>query len=138
VKLLKKKFFINGKWIEGTEFAPLYAPFSGEQIAEIPQASEEIVEQAISAAHEARNVMRKMPAHERASILSNLASLLEERKEEAAQIIALEAAKPIKTARGEVARTIQTYMFAAEEAKRIHGETVPLDAAWRKSCRLYG
>jgi len=49
--------------------------------------------------------------------------------EEAARIIALEAGKPIKTARGEVIRTIQTYRFAAEEAKRIHGETLPLDAA---------
>jgi acyl-CoA reductase-like NAD-dependent aldehyde dehydrogenase len=44
-------------------------------------------------------------------------------------IIALEAAKPITTAQGEVARTIQTYKFAAEEAKRIYGETLPLDAA---------
>lgn len=41
----------------------------------------------------------------------------------------LEATKPVKTARGEIARTIQTYKFAAMEARRIHGETVPLDAA---------
>lgn len=45
------------------------------------------------------------------------------------QLIALEAAKPIRTAKAEVARTIATYKFAAEEAKRIHGETIPLDAA---------
>ena len=44
-------------------------------------------------------------------------------------MIALEAAKPLKTARLEVERTITTYKFAAEEAKQIHGETIPMDAA---------
>ncbi len=128
-KRMKKKLFINGKWIEGSEYKPLYAPFSGEQIADIPQASAEEVDQAILAADAAAQTMRAMPSHQRSTILRNLADLLEERKEQAARIIGLEAAKPIKTARGEVARTIQTYLFAAEEAKRIHGETLPLDAA---------
>ena len=73
--------------------------------------------------------MAKMPAHERAAILERLVALLEKRLDEAAEIIALEAAKPITTAIDEVKRTIQTYKFAAEEAKRIHGETLPLDAA---------
>ena len=44
------------------------------------------------------------------------------RREEFAEIIAKEAAKPIRAARGEVDRTVQTYKFAAEEAKRIYGE----------------
>ncbi|MMZ55087.1 Sulfoacetaldehyde dehydrogenase [compost metagenome] len=70
-----------------------------------------------------------MPAHQRASILNELARLLAEREEEVARIIALEAAKPIAMARAEVARSVETYKFAAEEAKRIHGETIPLDAA---------
>ncbi|KHF26941.1 Succinate-semialdehyde dehydrogenase [NADP(+)] GabD [Anoxybacillus sp. BCO1] len=56
-------------------------------------------------------------------------TLLQQRADEAATIIAKEAAKPITIAKAEVARTIQTYKFAAEEAKRIHGETIPLDAA---------
>jgi acyl-CoA reductase-like NAD-dependent aldehyde dehydrogenase len=61
--------------------------------------------------------------------LEKLVFLLQERMEEAAEIIAVEAAKPITLARAEVARTIETYKFSAEEAKRIHGETIPLDAA---------
>ena len=47
----------------------------------------------------------------------------------AARIIALEASKPMKFALAEVDRSIQTYKFAAEEAKRIHGEMIPMDAA---------
>jgi acyl-CoA reductase-like NAD-dependent aldehyde dehydrogenase len=98
-------------------------------IAEIPVATETETDQAIQAAYQAREVMAKMPAHQRAEILEKLSQLLEESAEEAAQILALEAAKPITTAKAEVARTIETYKFAAEEAKRIHGETIPLDAA---------
>lgn len=126
---LKKQLFINGEWIEAKNYTSLISPYSEEVIGEIPAAAEDEVDQAIAAAYEARKVMAKMPAHKRASILEKLVSLFEERADEAAEIIALEAAKPITTAKGEVARTIQTYKFAAEEAKRIHGETIPLDAA---------
>lgn len=61
--------------------------------------------------------MAALPSHKRAAILEKLASLLESRQDEAAEIIAKEAAKPIKTAMVEVSRTIATYKFAAEEAK---------------------
>jgi acyl-CoA reductase-like NAD-dependent aldehyde dehydrogenase len=126
---VKKSFFLGGEWVEGTTYSPIYAPYSGELIAEIPQADAEMVERAIASAEEAARTMRQMPAYQRASILEKMSRLFDERLEEAARIIALEAGKPIKTARGEVIRTIQTYKFAAEEAKRIHGETIPLDAA---------
>jgi acyl-CoA reductase-like NAD-dependent aldehyde dehydrogenase len=125
----KKKLYINGEWVEAKSYTTLTSPYSGEALAEIPVATEEEVEQAIAAAYEARKTMASMPAHERAAILEKVAEQLKERQEEAARLIALEAAKPITTAKGEVARTIQTYKFAAEEAKRIHGETIPLDAA---------
>ncbi len=125
----KKKLYINGEWVEAASYTTLTSPYSGETLAEIPVATESEVEQAIAAAYEARSTMAKMPAHQRAAILEKVVTLLQERAEEAAQIIALEAAKPITTAKAEVARTIQTYKFAAEEAKRIHGETIPLDAA---------
>ncbi|WP_286231531.1 aldehyde dehydrogenase family protein [Neobacillus mesonae] len=126
---LKKKLFIDGEWIEAQNYTSLISPYSEEIIGEIPTATEEEVEKAIEAAYRAREVMAKMPAHKRSAILEKLVSLLEARADEAAEIIALEAAKPITITKGEVARTIQTYKFAAEEAKRIHGETIPLDAA---------
>lgn len=125
----KKKLFINGEWIDAHSYTTLTSPYSEEILAEIPAATEEEVDKAIQAAYNARVVMGKTPAHRRAAILEKLVSLLEARSDEAARIIALEAAKPITTAKEEVARTIQTYKFAAEEAKRIHGETLSLDAA---------
>ncbi|MGO0059470.1 aldehyde dehydrogenase family protein [Brevibacillus fluminis] len=126
---MKKHLYINGQWKEAKEYAPLYSPFSGELIAEIGQADEADVDEAIQAAKEAGKAFSKYPASQRAAILEKVVAIMEARKEELAQILATEAAKPIKTGRGEIARTIQTYKFAAEEAKRIHGETVPLDAA---------
>src|SRR5579875_1632193 len=106
---MKKKLFINGEWIEGQQYSSLKSPYSGEVIAEIPAATVEEVDAAISAAYEARSVIAKMPAHQRATILQKLSEQLEKRADEAAEIIALEAGKPITTAKGEVARTIQTY-----------------------------
>jgi acyl-CoA reductase-like NAD-dependent aldehyde dehydrogenase len=126
---MKKKLLINGEWHEASEYSLLRSPYSGEVIAEIPQASDEEVERAIQSAYEAKATMAKLPAYKRAEILENLVSLLKEHQEEAAQMIAKEAAKPLKTARLEVARTIETYKFSAEEAKRICGETIPLDAS---------
>jgi acyl-CoA reductase-like NAD-dependent aldehyde dehydrogenase len=126
---MRRKLFINGEWIESQSYQTLYSPYSGKAIAEVPAANESEVNRAIEAAYRARSVMAEMPSHQRSKILDTLSRLLEQRADEAANIIALEAAKPVTTAKGEVARTVQTYRFAAEEAKRIHGETIPLDAA---------
>jgi acyl-CoA reductase-like NAD-dependent aldehyde dehydrogenase len=127
--LIKKRLLIDGQWVESKEYKSLTSPYSGEVIGEIPFASHEEVEMAIEAAYNARAVMGKMAAHQRSAILEKLVLSLTARAEEAATIIASESAKPIEAARVEVARTIQTYKFAAEEAKRISGETIPLDAA---------
>ncbi|WP_028399624.1 aldehyde dehydrogenase family protein [Ectobacillus panaciterrae] len=126
---MKQQLYVNNQWIDTKEYIPLYAPYSGEKLADIALASEENVHEAIEAARAAAKRMASLSAYERASILENLVAKLQEKKEELAQLIAKEAAKPIKTARVEVERTIQTYKFAAEEAKRIGGETIPIDAA---------
>lgn len=126
---MRKKLFINGEWIESQQYADLMAPYSEEKIAEIPQASEQEVDAAIDAAYNNREVMAKLTAYEKAEILEKVANLLKENRLKAAQIIALESSKPLKFSLGEVDRTVETYKFAAEEAKRIHGEMIPLDAA---------
>lgn len=133
---MKKKLFINGLWVEGEAYADLFAPYSEEKLAEIPQATANQVGAAINAAYEKRVVMAALTAFERAMILENLVELLKENQMKAAQIISLESAKPLKFSLGEVARTIETYKFAAEEAKRLHGEMIPMDAAKTGANRL--
>ncbi|WP_336785411.1 aldehyde dehydrogenase family protein [Paenibacillus sp. MMO-177] len=124
----RQKLLIGGQEVETAQYTTLYAPYSKEAIAEIADAGLAEANLAIEAAEAAKAMMRKMPAHKRAAILEKLVQLLAERREEAARLVALEAAKPLKAAYAEVDRTIQTYQIAAEEAKRIHGETIPMDA----------
>ncbi|OLO28103.1 aldehyde dehydrogenase [Alkalihalophilus pseudofirmus] len=125
----EQKLFINGEWRKAKEYTPLYSPYSGEGISKIPMASLQETEDAIEAAVQAQAAMRKLTAYERSEILYNLVNLLKQNYDRAAEIIALEAAKPIGTAKAEVDRTIQTYKFAAQEASQLFGETIPLDAA---------
>lgn len=129
VKVEKKYLIINGERVGANHYAPLYSPYSEEKIAEIAMADEELTKQAIQAADEARERIASMPAYERAEILEKVVALLKAKADEAAKIISLESAKPLMFAKAEVARTIETYKFAAEEAKRIHGEMIPFDAA---------
>src|SRR5205823_2339932 len=70
-----------------------------------------------------------LPAHERARVLDAVAHLLAERQEEAARTISAEAGKPLKAARVEAQRAVSTFTFAAVEARRLAGETVPMDAS---------
>jgi acyl-CoA reductase-like NAD-dependent aldehyde dehydrogenase len=72
--------------------------------------------------------MADMPAYKRAEILLRTAELIRERAEDLAKTIAAEAGKALKFARAEVDRAASTFTIAAEEAKRLHGQTIPLDA----------
>lgn len=127
--LLNNSYYVNGEWKTSNHVVELYSPYSKEIIAHIPQATREEVEQAIEFAYEARADMEKLTSFERAAILEEIANLFIQNRREAAEIISLEAAKPIKFALAEIDRTIETYKFAAEEAKRLTGEMIPMDAA---------
>jgi acyl-CoA reductase-like NAD-dependent aldehyde dehydrogenase len=122
------KLFIDGRWVEGGPPLGVTHKYTGEVIATLPTARREDVDAAIAAAQRAAPVMADLPAHRRADILARAAATLRERKEDFARTIAAEAGKALKYARIEVERGITTFTLAAEEARRIHGETVPLDA----------
>ncbi|PHG67700.1 aldehyde dehydrogenase family protein [Bacillus toyonensis] len=126
---MKKHLYINGDWKSVNTYKPLYAPYSEETLAEIAQGTEEDVQEAVTSAKNAMKKMNTLTAYDRATILEKVAQIMDERREEFAEIIAKEAAKPIRAAKGEVDRNVLTYKFTAEEAKRIYGETLPLDAA---------
>lgn len=126
---MKKQYYVNGEWKPTEKYADLHSPYSKKVIAQIPQATLEEVGQAIDIAHNSRKQMAELTAYERAAILEHIAQLFMENRQKAAEIISLEAAKPMKFALGEIDRTIETYKFAAEEAKRLTGEMIPMDAA---------
>ncbi|WP_438824327.1 aldehyde dehydrogenase family protein [Bacillus sp. JJ1533] len=120
---------VGGQWCGGSSSYELKSPYDNEVIGLVPSATPIDVDKAISSAAENAHVIANMTAYERAGILERVSTILERRTEEFAQTMAKENAKPIKAARSEITRAIQTYKFAAEEAKRLSGETIPLDAA---------
>ena len=103
------------------------SPYDDSVIGEIPAQTAADVDRAVAIAKAALHD-NPLPLWKRAEILDKAAARLTERREEFAQIIAREAAKPIKTARVEAERAAGTFQFAAAEARKLTGETIPLDA----------
>ena len=112
---------------KGAETFQVKSPFSNEVLAEVYSADASETEQAIAAAEAAAEKMRSLARFEISRGLRKIADGIENRKEEFAQTIAKEAAKPIKLARGEVERGIATFAWAASEAERFTGEIVSID-----------
>jgi acyl-CoA reductase-like NAD-dependent aldehyde dehydrogenase len=127
-RMKEYQLFIGGRWSKGGASIEVKNKYTQEVFAVLPSARKEDVEEAVAAAQQAAPVMADLPAYRRAEILARTAGLLQERKEEFAETIAAEAGKALKYARAEVDRGISTFSIAAEEAKRVHGETIPLDA----------
>jgi len=104
-------------------------PFNGEIIGEVADFNQKQVKEAITRVSKVKGKMATMTAHRRASILYRIAMLIQENATEIAQLMAQESGKPMKYARGEVNRAVETFTFASEEARRINGETIQMDAA---------
>jgi len=103
-----------------------------QQVAtRVARADDETVRKAITAAVEAQPAMAALPAYERKAILLEVAKQLTERLEEFAMALCIEAGKPIKDARAEIIRGVDTFTVAAEEAVRQYGEFLPLDISKR-------
>jgi acyl-CoA reductase-like NAD-dependent aldehyde dehydrogenase len=104
------------------------APYDGAEVGRVPRHGPDDVDRAVAAAAAAL-CDGPLPPWRRAEVLDAAARLLTERADDFARTIALEAAKPIKTARIEVKRAVGTFTFAAVEARRLTGDMVPIDAA---------
>jgi acyl-CoA reductase-like NAD-dependent aldehyde dehydrogenase len=105
------------------------SPYDGGVVGRVPLANESDVRAALDRAAAVRSVLAGWTAHRRSAVLSKAASLLEARAGHIARLIAQESGKPMRYALAEAARAVETFTFAAEEAKRLHGETLPMDAA---------
>ncbi len=121
--------YIGGKPVNKEEKIDVIYPYTQEKIGEVPKGSHEDVQKAIEKAKEGLRKLKKLSAYEKYKILLKVANLLEERKEEFAKTIVYEVGKTIREARTEVERAINTITLSAEEAKRIEGEFVHIDAS---------
>ncbi len=122
-------FYLAGEWRASDDALSVRNKYSGEEVAVVSRASREDVQVAITAAADAFEQTRAMPAYKRAAVLQRIAGALQSQYEKLARQLAIEAGKPIKTARQELDRAILTCTIAGEEAKRIEGEWLPMDVA---------
>lgn len=125
---MEASLYIDGRWVSGGPLLEVTNKYTGQSIGAIATARHEDVDAAVAAAQGAAPGLADLPAHRRGEFLARTAVLLGERREEFARTIAAEAGKALKFARIEVDRAISTFSIAGEEAKRLHGETIPLDA----------
>ena len=119
---------IDGEPVLGAASFEVRAPYGDHLLGSVPKLDAADVDRAVAAA---RRAMREdpLPQWRRAEILDRAAALLAERAGDVAVAVALEAAKPIRTARGEVERAVGTLQFSAAVARTLTGETVPLEAS---------
>jgi len=122
------KNFIAGSWIDKTKKIEVRNPFDNSVIDTVPQADAGDLEKALAFAERGAKVMAKLSSYERWKILRKAADTMAARNEELGRLISMEEGKIIAEGRGEASRAVETMMGSAEEAKRLHGETVPLDA----------
>ena len=122
------KIFLAGNWVDKSKKLEVKNPFDNSVIDTVPKADAADLEKALAFAERGAKVMAKLSSYERWKILRKAADLMAARNQELGQTISKEEGKVISEGRGEASRAVETIMGSAEEAKRIHGETVPLDA----------
>jgi acyl-CoA reductase-like NAD-dependent aldehyde dehydrogenase len=105
--------------------------FNGDVATHVPLADTAMIDRAIAAAVSATAPMAAMPSHKREAVLLHCVRRFEERRDELAHALCIEAGKPIKDSRGEVTRLIDTFKVAAGEATRMMGEVMPMDISAR-------
>jgi acyl-CoA reductase-like NAD-dependent aldehyde dehydrogenase len=110
--------------------------YSGEVATRVAMADPAAIDAAIAAAVSAAEPMRRLAAYERQAVLMHCVRRFEERAEELALGLCIEAGKPIRDSRGEVGRLIDTFRIAAEEAPRLYGEVQPMDISPRSRAYL--
>ncbi len=124
---MEYRLLIDGQWVTTGEWIEVTNKYSGASLGAIAAAGREQVDAAIAAAQRGAAVMAEMPAHRRAAILARTSELIRERSDDLSRTLAAEAGKALKYARAEVDRATWTFLTASEEARRLHGETIPLD-----------
>ncbi len=124
-------YYLANKPVQANTDLVVNNKYTGEPACRVSLADASTIDTAIGAAVDAFEHTRKMPAHRRQAVLSHVVHCVAKRHEELAQVLCIEAGKPIRDARGEVTRLMDTFRIASEESVRIGGEYMPLDICKR-------
>ena len=119
--------YVDGEWREsaGGESIPVTNPTTEETLAEVATATEAGVAAAIEAAEDARYDWGKRPAQERGQLVREVGEVLDDHREELAELVVAEQGKPISDARGEIEGATDMAQYMAEWDRRIEGDILP-------------
>ncbi len=123
------RMYAAGRWIDTAKTIDILNPYNGTVIDTVPRADPNDAEMALESIARGARTMAALSGYDRYRILRAAADLIETRSEELAGTITLEEGKSLTESRAEVSRAVQTLTLSGEEAKRLHGETVPFDGA---------
>lgn len=129
------RLLIEGRWVDSSDRVPVLDKYHLKPCAQVHVASREQVHVAVAAAHRAFAASTLTP-HERGLILDRAAALIERDTGRLTKALQAEGGFPLADAQGEIRRCLQTFRISAEEARRLHGEMVPLDGAPQQAGRI--
>jgi acyl-CoA reductase-like NAD-dependent aldehyde dehydrogenase len=124
-------FYLANQAVSPNHDLPVYDKYTGAVATRVALASAEHIDHAIAAAQAAEPAMAALAPYERQAILQHCVNAFQQRQDELAEALCIEAGKPIKDSRGEVSRLIDTFRVAAEESVRINGEVQNLEISAR-------
>ncbi|MCK9616721.1 MAG: aldehyde dehydrogenase family protein [Lentimicrobiaceae bacterium] len=123
----KYGFYSGGEFIISDSLLPVVNPYTGNIIANVSLAQPIYLEQAIQNGLLAQEAMAALPSYRKYAVLMEIANRLQAEEQYFAETICKESAKPIRLAKAEVQRSVQTLKVAAEESKRLPREYISLD-----------
>lgn len=116
-----------GKFITSTKQLEVKNPYDGSVVATTYLADKTILEQSITKALSLQEELKNLSSLKRYTILKQISDEILANKEYLAKVLCLESAKPMKYALAEIERSVQTFLIAAEESKRLPKEYLSLD-----------
>ncbi|OZI29846.1 aldehyde dehydrogenase [Bordetella genomosp. 10] len=117
---------IAGERVDSGAAFTVHDRYSGAPIARVDQTSQAHIRQAVATAR--RNLKKVPDGYERARILRKAVDIIQSRKQDFVDVMALEAGFTPAESGNEIARGLDTLELSAEEAKRICGEMIPMDS----------
>src|SRR5438552_2658314 len=123
------KMYVAGQWLDRAQTIEVRNSYDNSLIDTVPRADATDVERALQSAERGAKAMARLTGFERWKILHTAAEKMAARVEELGTLISKEEGKILAEGRAEALRAVDTMMESAEEAKRVHGETVALDGA---------
>jgi acyl-CoA reductase-like NAD-dependent aldehyde dehydrogenase len=119
--------YIGGEWVNTAQHEVVRLPYDGTPVGEVPRSGVDLVDRAVAAARQGFHAMRELANHERADLLLRIGEAIRRDLAAYTQIVCAETGKPIKEAKVEVERGLQTLIAAAHEARQLRGEVVPME-----------